>query len=424
VPKSRGKIDLPFGKKTLSPDPPGRWQTLTPPAVESLSDPKGALGEALQNPLGAPPLAELARSGGRVIISLPDTTRPFPVFAVLSPILDHLNDAGVPDEAVTVLIATGIHRPLDEPEIRAHLGPARDRVEVLNHDPSEGLEFLGKTSRGTPVHVSEKIIGAMLVLSVGSTAFHFHAGFGGGPKGIVPGLAGRETARINHLLALSGPGDAWHPNCGPGLLDSNPVHEDLMEALALLPATVFIVNFVFGPSLAPVAVFAGGVRDAHRAACRVHGELFSHTVERPFDAVLASAGGAPRDGNLIQAHKAAAHGAGALREGGALVLVARCPEGWGHGDLPSWFEADLKGMRKLSGETGKKYVQTAYSLRDKATRFRFALFSELPGAEVERAGITALRDARGISSFLRDELGSDFRGLVLPDPSRLMVKGW
>jgi nickel-dependent lactate racemase len=202
------------------------------------------------------------------------------------------------------------------------------------------------------------------------------------------------------------------------------VHEDLLEAVSLVPTRVFIVNFVFHPSGFPLAVMGGDVREAHREICRVHAEHFVRDVEAPYDAVLVSAGGAPRDGNLIQAHKALAHAEGALREGGALVLLARCAEGWGHEDLPFWFGRKAEAMKGLSQETGRKYVQTAYSLQEKARRFRAAIVSELPPGPLTKAGFTPLASPSEAASFLAGELGGDFRGLVLPDSTCLLRKAW
>jgi nickel-dependent lactate racemase len=328
-------------------------------------------------------------------------------------LLDQLNAAGVPDERISACIALGVHRPLTEDEMRSLLGPAGARIRVENHDPLKGLVALGSTSRGTPILVNEKVCTADLVLSLGSISFHFHAGFGGGPKGIIPGLAGAETIRTNHLLALSGPGDTWHPGVGPGRLEGNPVHEDLLEALSRIPTPIFLVNFVPDPAGRPLAVEGGAVKEAHRAACLAYARHFVRPVPEPYDAVVVCPGGHPRDVNLIQAHKAAAHAAGALRPGGSLILVAECPEGLGHPDLAFWFDRPLETLAALSRETGRKYVQTAYSFREKAHRFSFHLLTAPLSGPMEEAGLHAVQTPEDIAALLKTEHGDAPRGLAL-----------
>jgi lactate racemase len=418
----RGRFELPFGSGRMGFSLPGTWTKGTIPRTAKLEDPVGAMRKALASPLGGAPLADLARGARSVVLSIPDLTRPFPSGTYLPALLDALEAAGVPREGIRAIVATGVHRPLVEDELRAILGPAAGRIRADNHDPHGGLSPLGTTARGTPVLVNSAVDRADLAVSLGSVAFHFHAGFGGGRKGIVPGLAGEETARKNHLLALSGPGDSWHPGSGPGLLEGNPVHEDLLEAALLLRAPVFLVNFVPGGSGAPVSVHAGDLRAAHASACAAYGKIFSRAVEDPFDAVVVSAGGMPRDVNLIQAHKAAAHAAGALREGGTLVLVAECPEGMGHADLEGWFGTPPGRMRALSEETGRKYVQTAYSFQDKARRFDFLVAGRLPAEPLRRAGMVPVESAEEVRAFLLAKHGKEFRGLAVPDSSVLYAR--
>ncbi|MHC4598259.1 MAG: lactate racemase domain-containing protein, partial [Planctomycetota bacterium] len=173
-------FELDYGDGRIPVDPPGTWETLAAPKAVPLPDPTGALVHALANPAGAPPLEACVSGGGRVVISVPDLTRPFPTGAYLPPLLDALNRAGVSDAKITALVATGIHRPLNLEEIERLLGPAAGRVEGVNHDPAGDLASLGVTARSTPVEVNGRLPGADLILTLGSTAFHFHAGFGGG----------------------------------------------------------------------------------------------------------------------------------------------------------------------------------------------------------------------------------------------------
>lgn len=415
------RVELEYGASRVALDLAGDWDILSEPAGEPLHDPGAAFDEALGAPAAGPPLADLARAARAAAVSVPDLTRPFPVAFYLPRLLAVLNAAGIADRDVTAFVATGLHRPLSSVEIRGLLGSCADRIRAENHDPEEGLLSLGATSRGVPVHVNRKACECGLAVSMGSIGFHFHAGFSGGPKGVVPGLAGAETIRRNHLLALSGPGDRWHPGCGPGRLAGNPVAEDILEASERFPGAVFVANLVPAPRGGPMAVAAGRVREAHRFGCELYAARFSRRVERAYDAVVVSAGGHPRDVNLIQAHKAAAHASGALKEGGTLVLVAECPEGTGHPDLQFWFGKPLESLKSLSAETGRKYVQTGYAFQDEARRFRFGVLGGMDAGLLAKAGIAGLRTPEEAESFLKDSWKPSDRGLVVRDPSMLCL---
>jgi lactate racemase len=205
-----------------------------------------------------------------------------------------------------------------------------DKIKLFNHDcrDSANLIYLGDTNFGTPVHVNRMVAEADRRILTGSVVHHFFAGFGGGRKALVPGVAGWETIRKNHSLLLD-------DRARTGALEGNPVHEDLLEAARFVGAD-FLLNTVLDEDKNIIGVFAGGMIEAHQAACEMVDRVNGAKIERLYDVVIASAGGYPKDINLYQAHKALDNALEALKPGGRMVLVAQCSEGVGSDIFEEW----------------------------------------------------------------------------------------
>jgi len=263
-------------------------------AVEPLPDLRRALEEALENPVGSPPLAEMVRSGDRVAVACPDFHRLWVRARVWMPLLvGYLNRCGVRDRDITVIIANGTHAPPGYAGLRMILGEDfPSGVEVVNHDARDeaALRFLGYTPYGTPLWVNRRALEADHLILTGAIVPHTFAGFGGGRKAVVPGMAGMRTILANHRRALSEvPGEGIHPRAVPGVLDGNPVHEDMLAA-ARMAGPCFIVNFVLSEEGDFLGVFAGGLEEAHRRGCNFVEEAFRVEIPSRADIVVASRG--------------------------------------------------------------------------------------------------------------------------------------
>jgi nickel-dependent lactate racemase len=391
--------NLPFGTGSLAftPDFRFRFDVLQPrPGEESpgRGTPAELIQEALDHPLGTAPLAALERRGGRVAIVVPDATRAAGADLVLPPLLKGLLAAGVNRDTVTILVATGIHRPVTAGELRKILGPGvADSFPVVNHqaDRDAAVVTVGRSSTGTAIRLNRLLVQAELKILLGAVGLHYFAGFTGGRKAVLPGLAHRETIFANHLKVLGGTDGLRHPAVGPARLEGNPVHQEMLEA-AEMAGIDFIVNTVLDDHGRVAEVFAGHLRQAHLAACeRVR---LTRTIDidarRPL--VVASAGGHPKDINMIQAHKAMEYAVAALEEGGVLLLAARCEEGPGHPDFFPWFahRRDVEQMASRLRSNYQVYGQTALALTAKARRFRVGLVSGMPGETVAAMGMKPL----------------------------------
>ncbi len=260
------------------------------------------------------------------------------------------------------------------------------RVRTLDHDAYDASKHaqLGETERGTPVEINRALLEHSHVILTGAIGFHYFAGFAGGRKSVCPGLASARTIEATHLLALDPERGGRRAGVGPGRLDGNVVHEEC-ERIAAEAAPSFIVNTVVDERGRPLRLYAGDWRAAHRLACAEYAD--SHTVAitecRPV--VIVSAGGAPYDLNLIQAHKALEMASYACAEGGHIILLAECADGTGRPDFLKWLDAE--NSRALEQRLFTSYEvngQTAWSLLTKAERFHVQLVSALPDEEVRR----------------------------------------
>jgi lactate racemase len=323
---------LNYGKGSISFDLP-REQVLCEvkgrsyPAVPNLEQ---AYRRALDRPIDAPPLRELVRPGERVTIAVSDITRVWQRNDLTLPILlETLNEAGVADENVTIVVAMGGHRMNTVDEHLEICG--RDvchRVKVVNHDAGalDNMVYLGRTSRGTEVRVSRLAVETDRLILTGGTIFHYMAGYGGGRKSILPGLSHIDTIRQNHLLGLrSEAGLGSNPECASRITRGNPLHEDMMEIAGFVQPD-FLINIVPNLDGGVAGIFAGNWASAWHEATRLVDRIFSVEIDALADIVIASAGGYPRDINLYQTGKTMDNAGYAMRPGGVSIILAECPQ--------------------------------------------------------------------------------------------------
>jgi len=315
--------------------------------VPPLRDPVAALREALVAPAGAPPLAELARGRRDAMVVVPDITRPAPSRLLLPPLLDALAAGGIGRPAVTVLVATGLHRPCTADELDRMLGPELARgLRVLQHDgrDADAHADLGRTRAGLPIRIDRRFCEADLRIVTGLVEPHLMAGYSGGRKGVCPGLAAAETIRVAHGPAM------LEAHVGPGILDGNPLHDALLE-VARTVGVHFSVDVALDRERRVAGVFAGDVEAAHAEAVRFVAAESRVSLDAPVDLAVVSGGGAPLDATLYQSIKGVCTAMGVVRPGSAILLCAALSEGIGSASFekclresggPDAFEACLR----------------------------------------------------------------------------------
>jgi nickel-dependent lactate racemase len=282
------------------------------------------LVDALAHPYGRG-FEEFLHNGKRALIIVNDATRPTPTAIILKGLLPFLERAGLAAETLTILVATGAHRAPDEKEYRQILGDlyGKLRDRCVNHDARNARDMvnLGTTRNGTPIELNKRIFEADRIIVTGSVEPHYFAGFTGGRKAFLPGIASYKTIEANHKQALS-------PLAHSLALEGNPVHEDMMDALPLIKAPVFSVMTVLDKEQGMAAVTAGDIRTSFYAAVVTARQIFCVPVPSRAD-IVVSVAKFPMDIDLYQSQKAIDNGAAALKDGGALILVSSCRDGIG-----------------------------------------------------------------------------------------------
>ncbi len=288
--------------------------------------PCAKLLKPLDQALEMPPLAELARGRKSAAISVCDITRPAPNRHTLPPVLRRLESAGIPRESIIILIATGLHRPASEAEIREIVGPEiAARYRVANHNARELAEHrhLGTTAAGTPVYIDERFLSADLHITLGFIEPHLMLGYSGGRKLVVPGLAAQETIKVLHS-----PKFMREPLAVEGSIENNPLHREFLE-IAGMARHDFMLDVALARDRRIAGVFAGDAIEAHRAGVRFVSEVMLELLDEPVDAVITTSAGYPLDLTFYQSLKGVTAAQHIVKPGGKILLVAACEEGPG-----------------------------------------------------------------------------------------------
>ena len=280
-------------------------------------------------PIASQPLQKVVRKGDKVAVIVSDVTRLVRTAEFLPVIISEINAAGVPDEDITIIVATGTHRAHTHDEDIAVCGKdIVKRIKIHQHDSrnNEELTDLGVTSFGTPILIDSYVAEADKVIITGAVSLHPMAGFGGGRKAVMPGVSGHATIMHNHAIALAPKvGDGCNPLCETGLLEGNPLHEDMVEVTKKLDPA-FLVNMVFTPEGKLHEVVAGHWYKAWEKGCKDLVAMAGVPIKELADVVFASAGGSPKDMNLYQSCKAHMNAVFAVKKGGIMILTLECPD--------------------------------------------------------------------------------------------------
>jgi nickel-dependent lactate racemase len=314
--------NLLYGKTSLSVCV--RGDRLVPCEAQPAADETRAVLDALGHPIGTVSLREIVHPGERVAIVANDITRLTRTDLILPPVIETLNAAGIPDRDIFIVFALGIHRPQTDEERKLIVGgDIYSRIRCVDHISTDeaNLVEIGTTSFGNRVEINREVWEADRIILTGEIIYHLIAGYSGGRKSLVPGVAGFRTTTFNHRMIFD-------PNCRSGKLDGNPAHEDLLEACRMADPD-FIVNVVLNPDGRLVRVVAGHYDLAHREGCRTVDEMLRVGIDAPYDVIVASAGGFPLDIDLRQAHKGLENACQALRPGGSILFYAECAGGAG-----------------------------------------------------------------------------------------------
>jgi len=389
-----------------------------PRAVRALDQVQDAVHRALAEPVGAPPLSELAAAADTALVLTVDYTRPSPR-PLLEPVLEVLHPASVD---TTIAIALGHHRQMTREEIAHHLGEQITATyEVIQHDafdPDLHVER-GHTSRGTPICVNRAVFDYDLVIAVGIIEPTYLAGFSGSRKMLMPGMAWHEAIDANHYLITD-------PACRVGVLDGNPISEDMDEFARDLPLD-FILYSVVGPDDEDIAIVAGDRHQAHREGCRLSERVFR--VAGPMaDIVISSAGGYPYDCDLVQGKKAIIPAYELVKPGGATIIVSETEEGWGaERTFVEWLKSFTPDEILVRVKDRKQFSLGAHGARilarpvvERQARV-IALVGEHFVAELDGTFVQATSDPMEAMAWAHEQASRDAGVVAVHEARRLIV---
>lgn len=411
-------VHLAYGRHGLTIDLPGHADVLTARSTPGLPNERAALQNALRHPIESPPLAHLVKPGDSVVICHSDITRATPNDRILPVILAELEAAGVDRQDITLLNALGTHRPQTEAELRAMLGDlVVDNYRCLQHNAFDdaGLVPLGETSLGHPVRLSRLLVDADVKVLTGFIEPHFFAGFSGGPKGVLPALAGQESVLTNHGREMIA-----HPNATWGVCEGNPIWEEMREA-ALMAQPTFLLNVTLNAARQITGVFAGEMLAAHRRGRDFVREHAMVPVAEPYDIVVTTNSGYPLDQNLYQCVKGMSAAQRIVRQGGAIIMAGACEDGLpDHGRYAELLAqgGSPQGVLDLLAQPGFS-AQDQWQVQIQAQIQRHAdvyVFSDgLTDAQIERALFKPCRDIGATVATLVETYGPSARVCVLPE---------
>jgi nickel-dependent lactate racemase len=411
------EIKLAYGKSGFLLNIPDHIHTevVEPRYVEGLPDQEAAVAQALAHPIELPPLRESVRSDQKVAIIFSDITRATPYHILIPALLEALKH--LPDKHISFFCATGTHRPAPRHELITILGEeVVERFHIVQNNAVDAALFshVGDTASGNSIRLHREILDYDLRILTGFIEPHFFAGFSGGGKALMPGMAYVESIHFNHSIRnLENPKARWGQTYG------NPLWEDVMEA-AEFATPLFLLNITLNRDRQITGVFAGDLRKAHGQGCAFVKETAMAGLDRPFDIVITSNAGYPLDLNVYQSVKGMSAAEQVVKEGGAIVVAAEC---WDGIPSDSDYETILKSVKDASSlmeyikvheselkDTWQVYFQAMIQKKSDVW-----LYSKLDARTVESTHLKPVVNLDTLVADLVDRYGPDCRICVLPE---------
>lgn len=402
------RVELGYGNTSIEIELAGNYQILQSSIMEQEINWQEKVFNAFSRPIASPTLAGIVEEEKpeKIVIIVNDLTRPVPYKLVLVPMLEELHAAGIKREQITLLIATGMHRPMTAEEVASSLGEEVARAyRWVNHDCDGEQAYYGELSEGVPLYVNPLVAEADLLCAVGLIAPHYMAGYSGGRKSLLPGVCGRETIEKHHSLMR-------REGSTTASLAENDFHKVMVEAAERCRLR-FIANVVVDSRNEPIDLVAGHWLKAWEEGVRLCEQGSLVPIDKLADLVIVSPGGFPKDINMYQAQKALENASYCTKEGGKILLIAECREGLGEAVFEEWL-LEAREPRDLEERIKKEFVlggHKAYAIARVAVNHSLFLYSSLDVESTARCFMTPVEDIEG---FLAENIKEDDLVYVLP----------
>ena len=405
-------MDLSFKIDTreehLSLDASQVLSVLQPATIPHSLDQVQLLQESLSHPIHSAPLKEILSPKDSVAIVTSDITRPMPSYTVLPVLLKELTSIGIAKDKITIVIALGSHRRQTKEEME-HLVSKEvyDQYTVINSG-EHGFVTVGTTKRGTPVEIDRTVVEADRRICLGNVEYHYFAGYSGGAKAIMPGCSTKNAIQQNHRFMVE-------DNAHAGKIAGNPIREDIEEAASFVGVD-FIINVVLNPQKEIIFAASGDVTEAHREACRHLAKYYLSPIPAKADVVIVSQAGAPKDLNLYQTQKALDNAKHAVKDGGIVILIGSCKEGFGNAVFEEWMckykqPQEMIDALYQSFDLGGHKAAAIAMVEKKAKIF---LVSDLSDATVQKTFLTPFHSLHDAYQAAVKELGAAPTVIAMP----------
>ena len=420
-------VSFPYGKERLEYDFAG--ESFNGTLVSSLHDykasdtPEALVRRAMESPIGSPKLCELVRGKNNVVIIASDHTRPVPSKVIIPPMLEEIRK-GNPDAQITILIATGCHRETTRDELIAKFGQEivdNEKIVVHYCTDMENMVRIGTLPSGGELLINRVAYEADLLVSEGFIEPHFFAGFSGGRKSVLPGIAARRTVLANHCSEFIA-----DPHSRTGVLEGNPIHKDMLWA-AKAAGLKYVVNVVIDEEKKAIYAVAGDVEAAHLKGCEFLSGL-CRVKPRYADIVITTNGGYPLDQNIYQAVKGMTAAEATVRDGGVIIMLARSDDGHGGEEFYRQLsgEADLQKTMSLFLSRGRNETQPDQWQSQILVRIllkaRVIYVSDAPDEMISAMHMTPAHSISDAIRLAKEMLGKENASITaIPDGVAVMV---
>lgn len=404
------KLSIGFGNNPQEVTIPDElvMDVLTTNKVEINLTGEDEVKRSIKNPIGANRLRDIVKPGEKITIITSDISRPVPSYKIIPSILEELCEANVNKEDITIVFALGSHRAHTEEEKIKLVGKKNfEEIKCVDSNKDDCIR-LGTTKSGTPVDIFREVAEADRRICVGNIEFHYFAGYSGGAKAIMPGVSTPSAIQENHSKMIL-------EDARAGKLEGNPVREDLEEAIKYCPID-FIVNVVLDEKKEIIYSVAGDYIEAHRAGCKFLDKIYKKYIEEKADIVIVSQGGAPKDLNLYQTQKALDNAKHAVKDGGIIILVGSCIEGFGSKIFEEWMTSAnspdelITRIREKFTLGGHKAAAIALILK----KAKIFMVSEMEPDVVKSIFMEPYSTVQQAYESAINELGDDVKVLVMP----------
>lgn len=377
--------------------------------------------DSLKKPVNSKRLNKFIEKNDKIVIVIPDKTRISRLSVIFPIILKEFKNIGVQNENIKIIFANGSHSPMNEIEKKSILGDKYYNLfKVFENDAFDKSQhvYFGKTKKGTDIFLNKILADSDKIITIGSVTHHYFAGFGGGVKMIMPGLAYYKTIEQNHKRSIT-KNVKLNKYCKSGELENNPVYEDLIDVMNYCPP-IFSLNLLLDEKGKIIFASSGNVIESHKKTAFQVNKKYRIGINEKADLVICSTGGYPKDINLIQTHKSINNSYQAVKQNGVIICLAECIDGIGSKTFLEWFSYNNITLKKKILTDYSLNAQTAISFMEKCKNVKIILVTKLSSKVANKVGFISTKSFEEAYKIALGYLKKDFSYYIIENSSLVL----